>query len=168
MYNPMNDTFDNDSDNTVSVETETYNNPHLNMHNTDPDFHQVKRSKKPRGNFVLEYYETKPVNDRRIRNAVTGLWYRDDHPKCKYLVGSVQEDIFFKVRISTGEMEVFSRNNHHRTNTTNPLLFYDSPEQYERHQRMTLAQPLKEKWHEKHRRRCIANQRFLQNERDVV
>jgi len=160
----MEDTFTNESDTALSVATP--NTQRLNMYNTDPDFHQVKRIKKPRGHFILEYYETKPVNDFRIRNAVTGLWYRDDHPKCKYLVGSVQEDIFFKVRISTGEMEVFSRNN--RTNAMNPLLFYDSPEQYERHQRMTLSQPLKEKWHEKHRRRCIANQRFLQNERDVV
>lgn len=154
----MNDTFENDSDNTVSVENETYNNPHLNMHNTDPDFHQVKRARKPRGHFVLEYYETKPVNDYRIRNAVTGLRYRDDHPKCKYLVGSVQEDIFFKVRINTGEMDAFSRHTHKKI--SNPLLYYDSPEQCEKHQRITLEQPLKEKWHEKHRLRCIANRKM--------
>ena len=124
MYNYMNDTFDNESENTVSVET--YNTPRLNMHNTDPDFHQVKRYKKPRGHFVLEFYETRIVNDYRIRNAVTGLWYRDDHPKC----------------------------------TTNALLFYDSPEQFERHQRTTLAQPLKEKWHEKNRLRILANHKI--------
>jgi hypothetical protein len=153
----MNDTFDNDSENTVSAET--YNTPPLNMHNTDPDFHQIKRHKKTRGHFILEFYETRPVNDYRIRNAVTGLWYRDDHPKCKYLVGSEQEDIYFKVRINTGEMEVFSRNK--TKNTTSYLLFYDSPEQFERHQRMTLNQALKEKWHEKNRLRIIANQKII-------
>ena len=156
MYNYMNDTFDNDSDNTVSVET--FNTPRLNMHNTDPDFHQVKRVKKPRGHFILEYYETKPVNDFRIRNAVTGLWYRDDHPKCKYLVGSVQEDIFFKVHFSTGEAELSSSARNNRKTTT--LLFYDSPEQFERHQRMTVAQSVKEKWQEKNRLRLIANHRI--------
>jgi len=153
----MNDTFENDSDNTVSVET--YNTPPLNMHNTDPDFHQVKRYKKPRGHFVLEFYETRPVNDYRIRNAVTGLWYRDDHPKCKNIVGSVQEDIYFKVKLSTGEMEVFSRNI--SKNTPSSLLFYDSPEQFERHQRMTLSQVLKEKWHENNRLRILANQKIM-------
>jgi hypothetical protein len=41
------------------------------------------------------------------------------------------------------------------------LLFYDSPEQFERHQRVTLSTELKENWHEKNRLRRIANQRLV-------
>jgi hypothetical protein len=55
--------------------------------------------------------------------------------KIKYLVGSIQEDLLFKVSISNGE------------NKQGPvLLFYDSPEQFEKHQYITLDQSIKEKW----------------------
>jgi hypothetical protein len=162
MYNYLDDTFTNESDTAISVGTP--NTQRLNMHNTDPDFHQVKRTKKQRGHFILEYYETKPVNDFRIRNAVTGVWYRDDHPKCKYLVGSAQEDVFFKVHFSTGEPELTSASRNNRKNTT--LLFYDSPEQFERHQRMTVAQSVKEKWQEKNQLRLLANHKIMEREQN--
>jgi hypothetical protein len=150
----MEDTFTNESESAFSVGTP--NTYHLNKNNTDPGFHQAKRAKKPRGHHIIEYYETPRMNDSRIRNAITGLRYRDDHPKCKYVVGSTQEDIFFKVLISTGEPEIYSRDN----KKTTVLLFYDSPEQYERHQKMTLPQILKEKWQEKNRLRIIANRKY--------
>jgi hypothetical protein len=156
MYNYLEDTFTNESDSAFSVGTP--NTHHLNRNNTDPGFHQVKRMKKPRGHFILEFYETSPMNDTRIRNAVTGILYRDDHPKCKYLVGSVQEDVFFKVHVSTGEMELSSSRDN-KKNTV--LLFYDSPEQFERHQKMTVAQSVKEKWQEKNRLRMIANHKII-------
>jgi hypothetical protein len=152
----MEDTFTNDSESAFSVGTPNTQQHHLNKNNTDPAFHQVKRARKPRGNFILEYYETSRMNDSRIRNAITGTWYRDDHPKCKYLVGSVQEDVFFKAHISTGENEIYSRDN--KKNTV--LLFYDSPEQFEKHQKMTLSQSVKEKWQEKNRLRILANRKF--------
>ena len=107
--------------------------------------------------FNLDYYETRSINDARIRNAITGVWYRDDHPKCKYIVGSEQEDLFFKARICTGENEMSSKDN--RKNAV--LLFYDSPEQFEKHQRVVLNLDIKEKWHEKNRLRRIANQRLI-------
>lgn len=150
----MEDTFTNESESAYSVGTP--NTYHLNKNNNDPGFHQAKRARKPRGCHIIEYYETPRMNDSRIRNAITGLRYRDDHPKCKYVVGSAQEDIFFKVLISTGEPEIYSRDN----KKTTVLLFYDSPEQYERHQKMTLSQPLKEKWQEKNRLRIIANRKY--------
>ena len=155
MYNHMEDTFTNESDSVLSGGTHTSNR--RNPNNKDPDFHHVKRMKSTRGYFTLDYYETRPINDARIRNAITGTWYRDDHPKCKYLVGSEQEDLFFKARVCTSENEMSARDN--RKNAV--LLFYDSPEQFEKHQRVVLTTDIKEKWHEKNRLRRIANQRML-------
>lgn len=64
----------------------------------------------------------------QIRNAETGEYY-------KYKVGSFDEDLFFKVMISTGEV------------SSGPLtLFYDSPEHYERHQYLELDGLSKGKW----------------------
>ena len=63
-----------------------------------------------------------------IRNAETGEYYN-------YKVGSMDEDLFFKVIISTGEVP------------TGPLtLFYDSPEHYERHLYVKLDGLTKQKW----------------------
>ena len=114
-----------------------YNNNNNTVHNiNDKGYHRIRRQKKIGGKFVLEYYETSINVDTRIRNAVTGCRYRDDHPKLRYLVGSRQEDLFFKVIISNGE-----------NGNNNPVfLFYDNPEQFEKHQRVLLAQPIKEKW----------------------
>ena len=132
---------------TYSVESESVcsTNQNYNLHNNniihnvnDKGYHQVRRKKQPRGKFTLEYYETSMVSDTRIRNAVTGARYRDDHPKLKYLVGSRQEDLFFKVTIANGE------------NGNIPInLFYDNPEQFERHQRFVLSQATKERWAKK-------------------
>jgi hypothetical protein len=66
-----------------------------------------------------------------IRNAETGEYY-------KYKVGTMDEDLFFKVMISTGEVP------------SGPLtLFYDSPEHYERHQYLELDNYTKKRWEEK-------------------
>ena len=62
----------------------------------------------------------------KIRNAVTGA-------KTPYLVGSSNEDLFFKVRDGSGKKESL-------------LLFYDSPEQYENHHFIILDQNIKETW----------------------
>ena len=70
----------------------------------------------------------------QIRNAETGEYY-------KYKVGSFDEDLFFKVMISTGEV------------SSGPLtLFYDSPEHYERHQYLELDGLTKKRWEVK--RQC--------------
>ena len=71
----------------------------------------------------------------RIRNAVTGM-------SCPHLVGSSAEDLYFKVVDSTA---------HHGRNY--PLmLFYDTPEQYENHQFVTVDTNVKKVWYEK----CLA------------
>ena len=146
---------------TYSVGTESVcsTNPNYNYNNNtvhnvnDKGYHRVRRQKKIGGKFYFEYYETSINTDTRIRNAVTGFRYRDDHPKMRYLVGSRQEDIFFKVVISNGE-----------NGNRSVFLFYDSPEQFERHQRVTLPQPIKEKWSAKNINCRLQNMKFCKNE----
>ena len=67
-----------------------------------------------------------------IRDAVTGV------RNYAHKVGSVSEDLYFKVRICTGEM-----------GPDNPSLFFDSPEQYERHMFAKLDDEVKMRWHRK-------------------
>ena len=70
-----------------------------------------------------------------IRNAETGNYY-------KYKVGSKEEDLFFKVALSSGKLNAGNASN---------ILFYDSPEQYEKHLLYDLEDEIKEKWAEKKR-----------------
>lgn len=146
---------------TYSAGTESIcsTNPNYNYNNNvshnvnDKGYHRVRRQKKVGGKFNLEYYETFANVDTRIRNAVTGFRYRDEHPKLRYLVGSRQEDLFFKAVISNGE------------NGNKPVfLFYDSPEQFEKHQRIILSQPIKEKWANKNLDCRLYNMRFCNND----
>ena len=68
-----------------------------------------------------------------IINAVTGLAYYNNG-NLKYKIGSVQEDDLFKVRFLTREK-----------NIPGLTLFYDSPDQYERHLGGTVDTDTKEK-----------------------
>lgn len=77
---------------------------------------------------IIELYGSGDTGTR-IKNAVTGS-------KTPYLVGSSNEDLFFKVVDATG--------NGGRKDSL--ILFYDSPEQYENHQFITLDQCVKESW----------------------
>ena len=65
-----------------------------------------------------------------IRNAETGELY-------KYKVGSKYEDLFFKTSLATGELK--TRNSHN-------ILFYDSPEQFEKHLMHEVDEEIKENW----------------------
>lgn len=68
----------------------------------------------------------------RIRNAVTGITEN-------VLVGSSNEDSFFKVTDSTA-----------RYGRQHPLiLYYDSPEQFENHYFTTLDNSIRTQWHKK-------------------
>ena len=68
-----------------------------------------------------------------IRDAESGQYYTN-------LVGSKDEDLFFKVALATGECT--SRNG---SNT----LFYLSPQHYESHQNCKVNQELIDKWERK-------------------
>ncbi len=80
--------------------------------------------------------------DNFIRHAISGDYYSPE-----YKVGSGYENLFFKVKVSTGEFG------------QEPItLFYDTPEQYEMHQHETVSQDIKNMWSEKY---MIAKAKYL-------
>jgi len=86
----------------------------------------------------IEGFETRNNPNARMINAVTGIPYFDGEDRNRYRVGTVDEDELFKVKFLSGE------------NKTGPLLlFYDNPEQYERHQCVIVSTEMKEKWAER-------------------
>jgi hypothetical protein len=91
-------------------------------------FHRTKENRKG-GIVKIDFYETKQRQGATLRSAISGAYYQD----CKY--GSLDEDLFFKVRnVSAKESRV---------------LFYENPEQFERHFKTTLPNKAKEIWKEK-------------------
>jgi hypothetical protein len=92
-------------------------------------FHKIKRvfnNKK----HEIDLYSTSNTPGSMICDAITGNRYKE------YRVGTYKEHLFFKVRLSTGELGKKCVDS----------LFFDSPEQYERHMKTTLSQSIKEKW----------------------
>jgi len=84
-------------------------------------------------NVKIEYYSSGDTGSQ-IRDAVTGH-------RCQYLVGSKYEDLFFSVIISNGN----TRQSYHPA-----VLFYNSPEQYEKHQHIELPTNVKNDWSKKY------------------
>jgi hypothetical protein len=80
-------------------------------------------------NITIEFYCSS--ENGYIRNAITG--YRS-----RVKVGSSEEDTYFKVKMASGECKKNSG-----------VLFYDSPEQFEKHQLVILKLPIKEQWYNK-------------------
>jgi hypothetical protein len=87
-------------------------------------------------NITFEFYTSSDIGCK-IRNAVTGF-------RTNYKVGSTDEDLFFKVKIVDGNCKKGSGH-----------LFYDSPEQYEKHQFCIVSTPTKELWHKKHMKQLV-------------
>ncbi len=80
-------------------------------------------------NITTQNYGSGPAGSL-IRNAVSGLIY-------DIRVGSLHEDMLFKVCKTTSK-------------TREPLvLFYDSPEEYEKHYFTNVSDDLKKKWVER-------------------
>ena len=90
----------------------------------------VLRRKINRVKMFITVYETNFSNAFAM-NAVTNIPY-----KVKF--GSKEEDSLFSVIIATGE-----------TGQTPLVLFYDSPEQYERHFFVELSAQTKQRWYKK-------------------
>jgi hypothetical protein len=136
MYNNSTDTMDYSVDSeTIHTDTSFYNKINLQTINNNKNFILVTRKIDRRKKTEIGYFATYDTPNSKIVNAITGLRYRDEDPKLKILVGSIHEDMLFKVRISNGE------------NKNNPvLLFYDSPEQFEKHQYTLINQKTKETW----------------------
>jgi hypothetical protein len=97
----------------------------------DPRSFRVKI--KDHSGFVknITLFSTGPFGST-IRNAVTGIKYVGD------MVGTQSEDLYFKVRFATGESGIEAA-----------TLFYDNPEQFEKHQFQDLSQNIKKNWHDK-------------------
>jgi hypothetical protein len=109
----------------------------------DKGFHKIKRTIDNK-KVEIEVYSTNYTPGLMIRDAITGDKY------CQFRVGSVNEYQFFKVRILTGEL-----------GKDGVTLFFDSPEQYERHMKAEVSTANKEKW----LRKC-AEVRHLAYEQD--
>ena len=81
-----------------------------------------------KGSSRFSYFETNNTHGRHIRNAVNGQY-------TKHIVGSSDEYLYFSVLIATGE-----------SGQTPDCLFYESPEQYERHMRVVVSDSAKDVW----------------------
>jgi hypothetical protein len=80
----------------------------------------------------IEAYSSGDVGSR-IRDPITGERYRG------FLVGSKNEDLFFKVKMATGEFG----------GREGPTLFYASPEEYEKHAKTFVSDEIKQRWYAK-------------------
>ena len=74
----------------------------------------------------VEYYSTNDNPGSTIRNAITGIYETGNR------FGKKEEDLFFKTSISSGSHKHF--------------LFYDNPEEFERHFFCTVPEESKLKW----------------------
>lgn len=100
------------------------------MKKIDKGYHKLTRfvNKRP---VDIDIYTTYDMPGTMIRDAITGARCSEDR------VGTKNEHLFFKVAIATGEL-----------GNNGGLVFFDSPEQYERHFKgiYTVPQQIKEKW----------------------
>ena len=96
-------------------------------------FHKANRRLENRKQSMIEYYSSGDIGSC-ITSATSGIKYKE------YIVGSKHEDLFFKVSISNGEF----------VGKGSLTLFYDSPEQFEKHQYIELSLDVKQKWYEKY------------------
>lgn len=83
----------------------------------------------------VELYSSPLLSNGYIRNAVSGI-------RMEHKVGSKYEDLYFSL------MDV-DKGYHTPLNDLPRKLFYNNPEQCERHLHMTLPNSVKEKWLEK-------------------
>ena len=90
----------------------------------------------------ISVFETPDVPNAKLRNAINGNYYTKDVEYIgrhyHYTLGSREQDFFFKVKMIDGKVK-------------KPLvLFYNSPEEYEKHQHVVLSDAIKETWQDKY------------------
>ena len=78
------------------------------------------------------------ITGSNIRNAVTGEYSR-------HIVGTLEQNLFFKVVMSTGEIKGGSTPVH---------LYYIGPEQFEAHQYCEVDEETRNKWNETYATTC--------------
>jgi hypothetical protein len=113
---------------TVDSQKKKYRKMWDDAKKVDKGYHKIKRNYNHK-KVEIEVYTTSNTPGKMIRDAITGNKYN------QYRVGSVNEHLFFKVTLATGEIG--------RDGTT---MFFDSPEQYERHMKCEISQAIKEQW----------------------
>lgn len=108
-----------------------------NIKKLDKGYHKIQRKMnkvwvdgKYYKNISIEFYACGD-NGARIRNAITG--YRTNSK-----IGSSDEDSFFKVKLVNGDCKKGIGH-----------LYYDTPEQYEKHQYCIINSKIKEAWYKK-------------------
>ena len=109
----------------------------------------IKRKISPKKYQKINLFNTSLQINSSIINAVTGFPCINDDFKT-YRVGSIHELLFFKVKFVSGEC-----------NTPCMTLFYDSPEQYERHMIKKLPQRLKQEHYERKKQFYLSKQKHM-------
>jgi hypothetical protein len=96
----------------------------------DKGFHKIKQATGAHHGKKIATFELYSSGDQgsSIRDAITGQY-------CVAKVGSKEEDQFFKLTISTGEVRGERRN-----------FYFQTPMDYERHMHTTLDTKTKEAW----------------------
>ncbi len=141
--NYVDDNFSHVTDDTESVFSEVKVKPqrkrkinklYEEIKSHDPNYHKISHLEKINPNdktktkTKTEFYSTSFIPGSYIRDAMTGS-------RTHYRVGSWHEDLFFKVRDAS------------LINLSEPVsLYYDSPEQYERHFHVNVSTESKTVW----------------------
>lgn len=94
------------------------------------------KDKTKRHRIRIEGYSSSNTPGATIRNAVTGIYETNFINSTRHVVGSIDEDLYFKVIMVLDGPEP-------RT------LFYENIDQYERHFNTTVNNDTARKWHEK-------------------
>jgi len=114
-------------------ESEVFSSNQKKVESLNRGYHKITRNVlvNNRRKIVEIGVYTSGTQGSSIRNVETGEYY-------KYKVGSLDENLFYKVSNSTGEI------------SSGPItLFYESPEHYERHQNTEVDIISKRNWHDK-------------------
>ena len=129
-YNPTE--YDNDNISLTGSEKEKYQLDKLKQ--LDRGYNKIWRNKQKNGRVKRTRVEIYTSGDfgSHIRDAETGEYY-------PYLVGSLDEQLFFSVKFATGECRSANGSN---------TLFYLSPEKYMSHLNQTLRPEIIESWKE--------------------
>ena len=85
-----------------------------------------------------DFYSTGTTPNQPIRHAITGakFGYFDGDRRYPFLVGSKQEKLLFKVRVTTGD----------DPNRDIVTLFYDEPAEFAKHRNVELSESIIEQW----------------------
>ena len=107
----------------------------------------------------IEFYTTNFTPGTKIREATCGNREND------LFVGKTDEDLFFKVILATGELG---------QTPYSTLMFFYSPEEYERHFHCSVSEDIKNKWKDKYigekmyRDKCSEEKKLLQKKFTII